>query len=66
MFLIVLNVGIHDGPWGNKVDGLFGLNNLNKVTSWTAGWGLKTKQDNKQGKQQSETSEGRRARLLGT
>ncbi len=27
------HVGIHDGPRGNKVDGLFGLNNLNKTTS---------------------------------
>ena len=28
--LVVLVVGIHDGPWGNKVDGLFGLSDLNK------------------------------------
>ena len=42
------HVGIHDGPRGNKVDGLFGLDDLNKTTSRTAGRGLKTKQrDNK-------------------
>ncbi len=35
------HVGIHNGPQGNKVDGLFGLNDLNKMTSQTAGWGLK-------------------------
>jgi len=50
-----LFVEIHDGPRGNKVDGLFGLDNLNKATSQTAGRGLKTKQrDNKQDKRQSE------------
>ncbi len=37
------HVGIHDGHCGNKVDGLFGFNNLNKVTSRTAGKGLKIK-----------------------
>ena len=63
--MIILDVKIHNGPWGNNMDGLFELNDLNKATSQTAGWGLKTKQDNKQDKQQSETSEARRARLLG-
>jgi len=28
------------GPPGQQVDGLFKLNELNKSTSWTAGWGL--------------------------
>jgi len=37
-------VEIHDGPQGNKVDGLFELNDLNKTTIQTAGWGLKTKE----------------------
>jgi len=65
--LLVLAVGIHKGHCGNKVDGLFGLNKLNKSTSRTAGWGLKTKQrDNKQDKRQSKTNETRHARLLGT
>jgi len=42
------------------------LDSLNKTTSRTAGWGLKTKQrDNKQDKRQNKTSEARRARLLG-
>jgi len=60
------HVGIHDGHCGNKVDGLFELNELNKSTSRTAGQGLKTKQrDNKQDKRQSKTNEARRARLLG-
>jgi len=39
------HVRIHDGPRGNKVDGLFGLDDLNKATSQTAGRGLKTKQE---------------------
>ena len=38
------SVRIHNGPQGNKVDGLFGLNDLNKATSRTAGRGLKTKE----------------------
>ena len=38
-------VGIHDGHCGNKVDGLFGLNKLNKSISRTAGWGLKTNKE---------------------
>ena len=59
-------VRIHDGPRGNKVDGLFRLDDLNKATSRTAGRGLKTKQrDNKQDKQRSETNEARHTRLLG-
>jgi len=61
-------VGIHNGPRGNKVDGLFGFDDLNKATSRTAGRGLKenkTKRDNKQDKRQSETNEARCARLLG-
>ena len=32
------------GPWWQQVDGLFGLYDLDKVTSRTAGQGLKTKQ----------------------
>jgi len=58
-------VEIHDGHCGNKVDGLSDSGSLNKMTSRTAGWGLKTKQsENKQDKRQSETSEVRCARLL--
>ena len=53
------HVKIHVVHRGNKVDGLFGLNNLNKATSQTAGRGLKTKQDNKQDKWQSKTNEAR-------
>jgi len=34
-------VGIHDGHCGNKVDGLFELNELSKSTSRTSGRGLK-------------------------
>jgi len=58
-------VEIHDGPWGNKVDGLFGLRRFeqnDKLNSWP---GPQNKQDNKQDKRQSKTSEARRARLLG-
>ncbi len=67
LFLLAPTVEIHNGHCGNKVDGLFKLNELNKSTSRTAGRGLKTKQrDNKQGKRRSETNEARRTRLLGT
>jgi len=43
--------GIHDGHCGNKVDGLFGLDDLNKTTSRTAGRGLKVKTRRQQTRQ---------------
>jgi len=57
-------VEIHDGPRGNKVDGLFGLSNLNKTTSQTAGRGLKTRETtNKTSGEAKQVKRG--ARLLG-
>ena len=41
------HVKIHKVHWGNKWMGSSDFGALNKTTSQTAGWGLKTKQDNK-------------------
>ena len=59
-------VEIHDGPQGNKVDGLFRLRRFeqnDKLNSWP---GPQNKTRQQQDKQQSETSEVRCTRLLST
>jgi len=58
-------VEIHDGPRGNKVDGLFGLRRFEQNDESNSWPGPQNKQDNKQDKRRSKTSEARRARLLG-